>query len=363
MTAPSGPHPTRHWPRARLARRRLARRPDLDADTARPAVPGGRAGASSRCRSARRARSRSSSTRRSATAAARTPNVGTGGREWRTCPRGTVHAATLMHRREPGLIHADRALPDRRRRAGERTPPGHDDRRRRRRQTPAIGTPVASASATVGGVTLPAARLLEPSPPIGHTDWRYSHDDHRPGPPAAVPAGSRPATSRALVQPDRVHGSVYTSPAVFDLRDGPHLREGWVYVAHESEVPEPGDYLTRRIGRRPDRRRARQGRRGPGAAQPLHPPRQQAVQRREGQRQLVPLPVPRLDVQQRRQPARAFRCATATARRSTQVRSELGLAQAPRVDSYGGFVFASLAPRASRCSSTSATRRTPSTGC
>src|ERR1700737_151134 len=27
-----------------------------------------------------------------------------------------------------------------------------------------------------------------------------------------------------------------------------------------------------------------------------------------------------------------------------RVRSELGLAQAPRVDSYGGFVFASLAP-------------------
>ncbi len=28
-------------------------------------------------------------------------------RDWRTVdPRGTVHAATLMHRREPGLVHA-----------------------------------------------------------------------------------------------------------------------------------------------------------------------------------------------------------------------------------------------------------------
>ena len=57
-----------------------------------------------------------------------------------------------------------------------------------------------------------------------------------------------PTDPRALVQPDRVHGSVYTSPEVFALEMQRIFREGWVYVAHESEVPEPGDYVTRRIG-------------------------------------------------------------------------------------------------------------------
>ena len=34
-------------------------------------------------------------------------NCGDAERDWRTVdPRGVVHAATLMHRREPGLVHA-----------------------------------------------------------------------------------------------------------------------------------------------------------------------------------------------------------------------------------------------------------------
>jgi uncharacterized protein len=37
---------------------------------------------------------------------------GTPGRDWRQVPRaGTVHAATLVHRREPGLIVADAPYP------------------------------------------------------------------------------------------------------------------------------------------------------------------------------------------------------------------------------------------------------------
>ncbi|MCW2918926.1 MAG: putative dioxygenase hydroxylase component alpha subunit, partial [Actinomycetia bacterium] len=54
-----------------------------------------------------------------------------------------------------------------------------------------------------------------------------------------------------LVRPDRVRREVYTDPGVFELEMESIFRRGWVYVAHESEVPEPGDYVTRRIGREP----------------------------------------------------------------------------------------------------------------
>jgi phenylpropionate dioxygenase-like ring-hydroxylating dioxygenase large terminal subunit len=54
-----------------------------------------------------------------------------------------------------------------------------------------------------------------------------------------------------LVQHDQVHGSVYTSQTVFDLEIERLFRDGWVFVAHDSEVPEPGDYVTRRMGRQP----------------------------------------------------------------------------------------------------------------
>ncbi len=50
---------------------------------------------------------------------------------------------------------------------------------------------------------------------------------------------------------DRVHGSVYTSAEIFRREMDTIFKTGWVYVAHESEVSEPGDYLTRMIGHDP----------------------------------------------------------------------------------------------------------------
>jgi fatty-acyl-CoA synthase len=51
-----------------------------------------------------------------------------------------------------------------------------------------------------------------------------------------------------LVGEDRVHGSLYTDPEIFrDELERIWYRE-WVYVGHESEVREPGDYVTKRIG-------------------------------------------------------------------------------------------------------------------
>jgi phenylpropionate dioxygenase-like ring-hydroxylating dioxygenase large terminal subunit len=55
----------------------------------------------------------------------------------------------------------------------------------------------------------------------------------------------------ALVEPDRVHRSVYTDPALFDLEMARIWETTWVYCGHESQVPNVGDYWTLQIGRQP----------------------------------------------------------------------------------------------------------------
>ena len=49
----------------------------------------------------------------------------------------------------------------------------------------------------------------------------------------------------------KVHRSIYTDPEIFEL-EMQYIYEGnWIYVAHESEIPNPGDYLTTTVGRQP----------------------------------------------------------------------------------------------------------------
>jgi phenylpropionate dioxygenase-like ring-hydroxylating dioxygenase large terminal subunit len=145
-----------------------------------------------------------------------------------------------------------------------------------------------------------------------------------------------------IVHEDRVHGSVYTSPEIFQRELDTIFRRGWVYVAHESEVSEPGDYLTRRIGSDPV----------------------VVVQGRDGEvRVLLNRCTHRANklCNAEKGNASSFRCPyhgwtfsntgalSAVPMREgygetfQKVRSELALAEAPRVESYRGFIFASLA--------------------
>lgn len=55
----------------------------------------------------------------------------------------------------------------------------------------------------------------------------------------------------SLVLSDRVHRSVYNDPAIFDLEMERIFGRAWIYIGHESEVTEKGDYVTRLVGRRP----------------------------------------------------------------------------------------------------------------
>jgi benzoate/toluate 1,2-dioxygenase alpha subunit len=56
---------------------------------------------------------------------------------------------------------------------------------------------------------------------------------------------------RSLVQPDRVHRSVYTDASLFELEMTRVFGRSWIYLAHASQVPEPGSLFATRIGREP----------------------------------------------------------------------------------------------------------------
>jgi nitrite reductase/ring-hydroxylating ferredoxin subunit len=54
-----------------------------------------------------------------------------------------------------------------------------------------------------------------------------------------------------LIRNDSVHRRIYTDPAIFDLEMERIFERTWVFVGHEAEIPEPGDYKTTLIGRHP----------------------------------------------------------------------------------------------------------------
>jgi phenylpropionate dioxygenase-like ring-hydroxylating dioxygenase large terminal subunit len=153
----------------------------------------------------------------------------------------------------------------------------------------------------------------------------------------------QPSEVHTLVEPDRVHGSVYTSPEVFALEMKRIFREGWVFVAHDSEVPETGDYITKRIADEPmvvvrgkdgvvrvlHNRCTHRGNRlcnaEQGNSSSFRCPYHGWTFSNDGA--LVGVPM-------RDGYGEEFHA----------VRDSLGLVPAPRQESYRGFIFASLAP-------------------
>jgi len=54
-----------------------------------------------------------------------------------------------------------------------------------------------------------------------------------------------------LVESDRVHRTVYTDPEIFALEMQNIWEKTWVYCGHESQVKQPGDFYAVQIGRQP----------------------------------------------------------------------------------------------------------------
>ena len=151
----------------------------------------------------------------------------------------------------------------------------------------------------------------------------------------------------SLIQHDRIHGSLYTDPAIFDLEMTALFENAWVFVGHDSEIPEKGDYLTRRIGRQPvivargkdevvrvllnrcTHRANMLCRADSGNAALFRCPYHGWTYANDGRLQGVP-----------------FR--EGYDQEMAEMRSELGMAQAHQVEIYGGFIFANLYGNAGR---------------
>jgi len=54
-----------------------------------------------------------------------------------------------------------------------------------------------------------------------------------------------------LIEPGRVSRRVYTDPDIFELEMQRLFGRSWLFVGHESQIPNPGDYFTTELGRQP----------------------------------------------------------------------------------------------------------------
>jgi benzoate/toluate 1,2-dioxygenase alpha subunit len=59
------------------------------------------------------------------------------------------------------------------------------------------------------------------------------------------------ASISALIRPDEVHRDVYCDPELFELEMQRLWGRAWIYVGHDSQVPNPGDYYTTDIAGQP----------------------------------------------------------------------------------------------------------------
>ena len=54
-----------------------------------------------------------------------------------------------------------------------------------------------------------------------------------------------------LVQPTFLHRKIYTDPDIFDLEMDRIWGGSWIFIGHQSQVPNPGDYISLNYGRLP----------------------------------------------------------------------------------------------------------------
>jgi len=143
-----------------------------------------------------------------------------------------------------------------------------------------------------------------------------------------------------LIQPDRVHGSLYTDPDLFAAELERIWYRTWVFVGHVSEVPEPNDYVVKAIG--PQSVVMTRDKTGE-----IH-----LLQNRCTHRGNLVCDAPKGNSSAFRCPYHGWTFANtgkllgypfSSGYGGGEVKSELGLGRVARVDNYKGFVFGSFA--------------------
>ena len=143
-----------------------------------------------------------------------------------------------------------------------------------------------------------------------------------------------------LIQPDRVHRSVYSDPALFELEMERIFGRAWLLLGHVSQVPKPGDYFTTRMGREPVIVINRDGEIGVLVNRCAH---RGSMVCAEGRGNVERFVCPYHGWSYDR--AGALKAVPLAATFPKQRFADLRLKAAPRVAVYRGFIFASLADR------------------
>ena len=82
-----------------------------------------------------------------------------------------------------------------------------------------------------------------------HTAWAGGQVTRLYSSAVSMPISEQEIAS--LVEPARVHKRVYTDPAIFDLEMERIWGNAWIFIGHESQVKNPGDFFTTTIGKQP----------------------------------------------------------------------------------------------------------------
>jgi phenylpropionate dioxygenase-like ring-hydroxylating dioxygenase large terminal subunit len=150
-----------------------------------------------------------------------------------------------------------------------------------------------------------------------------------------------PSELAMLVRPDRVHRSVYADPGIFELEMERVFGRAWLVLGHDSQVKGAGDYFTTRMGREP----VIVARHDDGSVRVLV---NRCMHRgstvcAEGRGNVERFVCPYHGWSYDRGGAlRAVPFSSGYSEKDFQ--KNLGLRAVPRVKSYRGFIFASLAP-------------------
>lgn len=158
----------------------------------------------------------------------------------------------------------------------------------------------------------------------------------------SLPSSSIGADIASLVEPDRVHRRLYADPEIFELEMRLLFGRAWLLLGHESQVKAPGDYFLTRMAREP----VIVTRHTDGSVQVLF--------NRCAHRGAAVCHLEKGHAQNFVCPYHGWSFATDGALRYVPIaegygqeleknKAQLGLAKVARVDSYRGFIFASLA--------------------
>ena len=153
-------------------------------------------------------------------------------------------------------------------------------------------------------------------------------------------------TTGRLVDAERgvISREIFVNDGIFAEELEKLFARAWLFVGHESQIPEPGDYFTSRMGDRVGDPVPRQNATYSCVSEHLPASRHEGVPLRPGQHAAFHLPLSQLELRDRRQAASACRCTRSFIPISTA--PQWSLIEVPRMVNYKGAIFASWDPRA-----------------